>query len=58
LPLAQPKWRLRVAPAAGFREALREAYDGGALLACEVVWDELRASFHDDGGLRDGADSE
>lgn len=27
------------------REALRSAYDSGALLACEVVWAEVRAHF-------------
>lgn len=30
------------------REALRRAYDAGALLACEVVWAEVRAHFPDD----------
>ncbi len=29
------------------REALRRAYDAGALLACEVVWAEVRAHFPD-----------
>jgi predicted nucleic acid-binding protein len=27
------------------REALRSAYDHGALVACEVVWAEIRAHF-------------
>ena len=27
------------------REALRVAYNGGALLACDVVWAEVRAHF-------------
>lgn len=27
------------------RDALRSAYDGGALVACEVVWAEVRAHF-------------
>jgi predicted nucleic acid-binding protein len=27
------------------REALRRAYDAGALVACEVVWTEVRAHF-------------
>jgi predicted nucleic acid-binding protein len=27
------------------REALRRAFDGGALIACEVVWSEVRAHF-------------
>ena len=30
------------------REALRMAYDRGALVACEVVWAEVRAAFGDD----------
>jgi predicted nucleic acid-binding protein len=30
------------------REALRKAYDRGALLACDVVWAEVRAHFADD----------
>jgi predicted nucleic acid-binding protein len=30
------------------REALRAAYDGGALVACEVVWAEVRAHFPSD----------
>lgn len=29
------------------REALRAAYRGGALVACEVVWAEVRAHFPD-----------
>ena len=32
------------------REALRSAYRAGALVACEVVWAEVRAAFPDDGG--------
>ena len=31
------------------REALRTAYRTGALVACSVVWAEVRASFPDDG---------
>jgi predicted nucleic acid-binding protein len=31
------------------REALRAAYDGGALVACEIVWAEVRAHFAADG---------
>ncbi len=27
------------------REALREAYDSGALITCDVVWSEVRAHF-------------
>ncbi|MFQ5740040.1 MAG: type II toxin-antitoxin system VapC family toxin [Acidobacteriota bacterium] len=27
------------------REALRRAYDAGALIACDVVWSEVRAHF-------------
>jgi hypothetical protein len=30
------------------REALRAAYDRGALVACEVVWAEVRAQFPTD----------
>lgn len=30
------------------REALRRAYDAGALVACEVVWTEVRAHFPGD----------
>ena len=30
------------------REALRSAHDAGALVACEVVWAEVRAHFSDD----------
>jgi len=30
------------------REALRQAYDQGALVACDVVWAEVRASFASD----------
>ncbi len=30
------------------REALRRAYDSSALVACEVVWAEVRAHFGDD----------
>jgi predicted nucleic acid-binding protein len=30
------------------REALRAAYDAGALMACEVVWAEVRAHFATD----------
>ena len=33
------------------REALREAFAAGALVACEVVWAELRAAFADDAGF-------
>jgi predicted nucleic acid-binding protein len=29
------------------REALRSAYDAGALLVCDVVWSEIRAHFSD-----------
>lgn len=29
------------------RAALRRAYDSGALLACEIVWAEVRAHFPD-----------
>lgn len=30
------------------REALRAAYDAGALVACEIVWAEVRAHFPSD----------
>ena len=30
------------------REALRRAYDSGTLVACDVVWGEIRANFADD----------
>jgi predicted nucleic acid-binding protein len=30
------------------REALRRAYDAGALIACEIVWTEVRAHFPTD----------
>jgi len=30
------------------REALRTAYDTGALVACEIVWAEVRAHFKSD----------
>ena len=30
------------------RDALRAAYDSGALIACDVVWAELRAQYGDD----------
>jgi predicted nucleic acid-binding protein len=32
----------------GSRQALRRAYDNGALVACEVVWAEVRAHYADD----------
>ncbi len=34
------------------REALRSAYRAGALLACEVVWAEVRAHFPSDESFR------
>jgi hypothetical protein len=33
---------------AASKRALRMAYDGGALVACEVVWAEVRACFRSD----------
>ena len=30
------------------REALRRAYDEGALVACDVIWAEVRATFRSD----------
>jgi len=38
------------------REALRRAYDGGALVACEVVWAEVRAHFPTDAAFGDALD--
>lgn len=35
------------------REALRSAFAAGALVACEVVWAEVRAHFADDAGCRE-----
>lgn len=35
------------------REALRTAYDAGALVACEVVWAEVRAHFPTDEAFSD-----
>jgi predicted nucleic acid-binding protein len=35
------------------RQALRKAYRSGALLACDVVWAEVRAHFEDDDQFRD-----
>jgi predicted nucleic acid-binding protein len=35
------------------REALREAYRSGALVACDVVWSEVRAAFADDQSFTD-----
>jgi predicted nucleic acid-binding protein len=33
------------------RAALRVAYDTGALVACEIVWAEVRAHFQSDAGF-------
>lgn len=35
------------------REALRAAYDAGALVACEIVWAEVRAHFPTDAEFLD-----
>lgn len=35
------------------RAALRRAYDSGALVACDVVWAEIRANFPDDASFSD-----
>jgi predicted nucleic acid-binding protein len=35
------------------REALRRAYDSGALVACDVVWAEVRAHFTNDGNFHE-----
>jgi hypothetical protein len=32
---------------------LRDAIDSGAVIACEIVWAEVRASFLDDDSFRD-----
>jgi predicted nucleic acid-binding protein len=34
------------------REALRRAYDAGALLACDIVWGEVRAHFPEEAAFR------
>jgi predicted nucleic acid-binding protein len=34
------------------REALRQAYDAGPLVACDVVWSEVRANFPDHASFR------
>lgn len=33
---------------AASRQALREAYDRGALVVCDIVWAEVRAAFDDE----------
>lgn len=35
------------------REALRAAFDAGALVACDVVWAEVRAHFQDESEFED-----
>lgn len=35
------------------REALRKAYDSGALVACDIVWAEVRAHFSTDPAFDD-----
>jgi predicted nucleic acid-binding protein len=37
---------------AASREALRQAYDAGALVACDIVWGEVRAHFPADDVFR------
>ena len=37
---------------AASREALRQAYDAGALVACDIVWSEVRAHFPDETAFR------
>jgi predicted nucleic acid-binding protein len=37
---------------AASREALRRAYDTGSLMACDIVWGEVRAHFPDDDEFR------
>jgi predicted nucleic acid-binding protein len=34
------------------REALRRAYDAGALVACDIVWGEVRAHFPEEAAFR------
>lgn len=34
------------------REALRRAYDAGALVACDIVWGEVRAHFQEEATFR------
>ena len=38
------------------REALRSAYDTGALVACEIVWAEVRAHFETDASFAEALD--
>src|SRR5437868_14093709 len=38
------------------REALRGAYDAGALVACEIVWAEVRAHFPTDTAFAEALD--
>jgi predicted nucleic acid-binding protein len=38
------------------REALRQAYDGGALVACDIVWAEVRAHFPTDVAFTEAVD--
>lgn len=38
------------------REALRAAYRSGALVACDVVWAEVRAHFSDDVTFQESVD--
>lgn len=37
---------------AASREALRRAYDAGALVACDIVWGEVRAHFPEETTFR------
>jgi predicted nucleic acid-binding protein len=39
------------------REALRAAFDAGALAACDVVWGEVRAHFRSDADFETGTSS-
>jgi len=39
------------------RAAMRAAYDGGALVACEVVWAEVRAHFPTDAEFHDAIET-
>ena len=39
------------------REALRQAYDVGALVACDIVWSEVRAHFAEEAAFRSTLDT-
>ncbi len=39
------------------RAALRRAYESGAIVACDIVWAEIRAHYSDDESFADMADA-